>query len=531
MTQHVESSQASESTIRTNSAYVEPGRHDESQDIVENTGSRAEACQKLIDEAVEGRLSVPEFIQALKGLGLNAAEARDHVDEVTQRIELCNAKARAPNPQQEDTLSSGEDQENNTGESHTRAVESAAWEALQERLEHAVVPRIPSSSLTIDQLAELLGDPKKTSTASPIPQSVLSAVPHLAELQSKISDDPHISRTWYLQQEYAKEKVVNSLINLGQSQPFKEPISRAMWKLVILDQFVDFDKLYATFDRGYDHADEPKDFMGGFSLIRKDYASAKKPVRTEYDWIRTFDAWMATVVLFYPHHEEELAKYRNRIMDFCHTIPNGTPVAIQFDIDMRDHYTRNPFHMDDDNRLHLPFLVQVLSMSYALTGIKCSSGGQFPPRKSNTDQQLAVAIKAQAAADSGPRSLKTAGAKRSRESELDAPISPSAQATESAPPLPSPSQHLMDNPVYQSTLEALKDSIHVETPFDVDRFEKLLTDHPNQPFVRSVMRSLREGFWPFDEGENWLLDGDNPLDNYATEEQDLAAIRSFRDKE
>ena len=108
---------------------------------------------------------------------------------------------------------------------------------------------------------------------------------------------------------------------------------------------------------------------------------------------------------------------------------------------------------------------------------------------------------------------------------------PSALDTETAPSLPLPPQHLLENPVYRAMLEALKDNIHVETPFNVDRFEKLLWDHPNQPFVQSVMRSLREGFWPFDEGENWLLDGDDPLENYASKEADLEATRVFRDKE
>ena len=35
------------------------------------------------------------------------------------------------------------------------------------------------------------------------------------------------------------------------------------------------------------------------------------------------------------------------------------------------------------------------------------------------------------------------------------------------------------------------------TPIYVDRFEDLLKSHPNQPFVKSVCRSLREGFWPW----------------------------------
>ena len=72
--------------------------------------------------------------------------------------------------------------------------------------------------------------------------------------------------------------------------------------------------------------------------------------------------------------------------------------------------------------------------------------------------------------------------------------------------------------------------IRVETPFNVDRFEAMLYDHPNQPFVRSVMNSLRSGFWPFDEG-NWKDDHGEVLQNYSTKEVDLEAIRAFRDDE
>ncbi|KAH6887388.1 hypothetical protein BKA70DRAFT_1029754, partial [Coprinopsis sp. MPI-PUGE-AT-0042] len=96
-------------------------------------------------------------------------------------------------------------------------------------------------------------------------------------------------------------------------------------------------------------------------------------------------------------------------------------------------------------------------------------------------------------------------------------------------PLPSPPDHLLHDPQLASTITALGDVIKVETPFNIDRFQFLLHDHPNQPFVMSVMRGLREGFWPFDLGEwdEMLKD----YENFASEEDDLAAIRAFRDKE
>ena len=76
----------------------------------------------------------------------------------------------------------------------------------------------------------------------------------------------------------------------------------------------------------------------------------------------------------------------------------------------------------------------------------------------------------------------------------------------------------------------MKDAVKVNTLFNVDKFEALLEDHPNQPFVQSVMQGLREGFWLFDEGD-WKNEQNELSDNFASLPEDLAAIRSFRDKE
>jgi hypothetical protein len=37
----------------------------------------------------------------------------------------------------------------------------------------------------------------------------------------------------------------------------------------------------------------------------------------------------------------------------------------------------------------------------------------------------------------------------------------------------------------------------IVTPINVDFFQRLLQNHPNRPFVDSVCRGLREGFWPW----------------------------------
>jgi hypothetical protein len=115
---------------------------------------------------------------------------------------------------------------------------------------------------------------------------------------------------------------------------------------------------------------------------------------------------------------------------------------------------------------------------------------------------------------------------------LDSPdiLSPAVRFTETSPPLTSPPEHLVHDPRIQQTLDTLKDAIEVKTPFDVNKLELMLTDHPNPTFVRSVMKGLHEGFWPFDEGD-WEAETGEVIANYATEELDLNVIRSFRDKE
>ncbi|KAJ3764521.1 hypothetical protein FB446DRAFT_801042 [Lentinula raphanica] len=61
-----------------------------------------------------------------------------------------------------------------------------------------------------------------------------------------------------------------------------------------------------------------------------------------------------------------------------------------------------------------------------------------------------------------------------------------------APPLPSPPEHLLNNSQISATLQSMFSYIKVDTPFNMDHLELLF----NQPFVASVIRSLREGSLP-----------------------------------
>src|SRR5271155_735993 len=112
-------------------------------------------------------------------------------------------------------------------------------------------------------------------------------------------------------------------------------------------------------DRGYSHQDDAKEFAGGFALVRKDYYSAKKPIKMESEWSRVFKSWRAGVELLYPHCIQELQGYQEMVVDLFRAASTDPTVAIQFDIEARDRYARTPYHMDDRSRLHLPLLSQM----------------------------------------------------------------------------------------------------------------------------------------------------------------------------
>ncbi|KAA1471911.1 hypothetical protein DENSPDRAFT_859206 [Dentipellis sp. KUC8613] len=65
-----------------------------------------------------------------------------------------------------------------------------------------------------------------------------------------------------------------------------------------------------------------------------------------------------------------------------------------------------------------------------------------------------------------------------------------------AAPLPSPPENELNNAAAQQTLAKYSHLFKIVTPINVDKLESLLKDHPNKPFVDSVCRGLREGFWP-----------------------------------
>ena len=100
------------------------------------------------------------------------------------------------------------------------------------------------------------------------------------------------------------------------------------------------------------------------------------------------------------------------------------------------------------------------------------------------------------------------------------------------PPVPDVPPDVRSDPVICATMIARPDLFKIVTPIKVDVFQDLLFDHPNQPFVLSVCRGLREGFWPYaDEKPDDYPDTWDEVRPPLTDERARQFLRDQRDEE
>ena len=145
-------------------------------------------------------------------------------------------------------------------------------------------------------------------------------------------------------------------VSLMRTQNLLQPLPRSIWKLIIEDQYINFTKLFASMDPGYDPNDEPKDFGGRYTLIKKDHLVTKRPICTESDWIRVFTGWESGVTILYPYCKAELLGYRCHVDNTFHAATQDPIAAIDFDVEACQHYEKSPFNLDNFNKLHAPLL-------------------------------------------------------------------------------------------------------------------------------------------------------------------------------
>lgn len=156
----------------------------------------------------------------------------------------------------------------------------------------------------------------------------------------------------------------------------QEPIANSIWRLVILDKYVDFEKLYITLNPGYNPNDEAKELSDKFSLLEKNSISSKCPVLTEAEWMRLFDVWVDAILHFYPHHRDELLSYQDLIINMFQATLSPLP-AIKFDRDSQERYSHQHCCLESSKDvLPFPLLSQLLSQSLESSSSSPSSGSK-----------------------------------------------------------------------------------------------------------------------------------------------------------
>ena len=376
------------------------GHYDEIRNVTE-------ICEKLVDDTVGGRLSLEEFGDGLRRTGISIEAAGDYVQEVKQRLEgllsipqensstgrTIPEEPSRPEPTTIDTrdhiTGSATATAPSDNPSSTEANDEIGWALLRSKLVNTRSnPHTGEShsNVSLADLLKVLSPPSSSDSESSVPSSVLAIAPHLADLSKAVMLDDHLRKTWELRQAFCSDKAVEPIIDLLQSQQLQEPIPRSIWRKIVRDEFVDFERLYGSTDRNYSHKDDYKEFAGGFVLAKKEQLYSRKFIRNEAEWARMFSTWESGVLLLYPHRHEELRNYRRLVIDLFRATPHNTSVAINFDAEARDRYSRSPYHLDDREMLHAPLLVQLFSSS-STSNKHDSDSSPSPPKQASVPCQ------------------------------------------------------------------------------------------------------------------------------------------------
>ena len=81
-------------------------------------------------------------------------------------------------------------------------------------------------------------------------------------------------------------------------------------------------------------------------------------------------------------------------------------------------------------------------------------------------------------------------------------VSPAAQYSLTTEPLPRLPQSELLNAVANKTILTHPHLFKITCNINIKKFSELLQDHPNQPFVHSVIVGFTEGFWPWAEHQD-----------------------------
>lgn len=316
--------------------------------------SRAEQCQSLADAFARGVFSGTELVDKLKETGASFQEIESYVNQAKeQQAAQCLPRPSASSSNTGTLPSDSHEDDSpqeraNREKDHAAAVEAAALAALRRQFEDD--EQLPDLSFDFSKLLDAVG-----TKSDDLPRSVLQIAPHLAQTDTPCSD-PIIEQNWEIFSALSSEKLVDKVVrNLTRMQfSSEDPLSTALLWKIVQDQFVDFEQVHGDFYKkaaSYDPSDVSIG-EGEYTIIKKNQPKDRRPITSESQWVRCFDAWKVAVLYVYPHWDKELASYRTFIVDLFHSLPSEASAAIEIDNCVRTKYSLCKFRLDDENRFN-----------------------------------------------------------------------------------------------------------------------------------------------------------------------------------
>ncbi|RDB17081.1 hypothetical protein Hypma_001927 [Hypsizygus marmoreus] len=288
---------------------------------------------------------------------------------------------------------------------------------------------------------------------------------------------------------------VKQFIKLAQSAPLGFPSSE--WDNIIKGNPINLDIVLSTLH----HIGAPAENIGrlGSTQIKLGAPEPTRKVQTSGDWTSAWNTTIKATIFVFRHRESELRDYADYIEGlFASKVTSSHSHVIAYDKAIRAETESNPLA---EPKRHPP-----RSRSINLKSATVST----PPKVVPTLTPSAFTATSAGNADSQDTQRKIAKSTKDVIHGLqpkylrynlwreDGSFTPScADWTINATPLPPPPQSELDDPVVSKTIHENPHLFAIVTPIKVDVFESLLAAHPNQPFVKSVCRGLREGFWPW----------------------------------
>ncbi|KAJ8462359.1 hypothetical protein ONZ51_g10950 [Trametes cubensis] len=354
--------------------------------------------------------------------------------------------------------------------------------------------------------AELEEPPTKRSRADPS-QYAWAATDFLLETQLH----PHIVRTLELLRNYGED--ITQAKRAINSSPSAPEFPDTEWTNVLSGRAVDLDHVFTG---RYTPGAEGRvsETIGDLHLSFSQPVASKR-ISTFGDWVFAWGRATRATTFAFPHRREELVAYgeyigglfgalapavHGRVLDFDRAVRKRVGSARNLRLTDFESFADLKIQYIDSCGANV-FRTEAMRVAAGTQGVArdgpaSAVSGMYAPIAAvmDTSSQIVTRVSPRKPSEPAAQPRFLRGFVWSNSNK---PAKRFADVSLSHAPVPTVPQPVLDDSVVNGTLKNHPELFAIVTPIKVDRFEELLRDHPNQPFAQSVVRALREGFWPY----------------------------------